>query len=56
MDIKKELESLKRQEEMYNDYWLALNNNSQEEQEYNRQMKVRLDNKRKELEKWQQKK
>jgi hypothetical protein len=50
IDYTKELESLKKQEAMYYDYWLALNNNTEEEQEYNRQMKERLDNKRKELE------
>ena len=52
MNIDKELQSLERQEGMYRDYWLALNNNTEEEKEYNRMMKERLDNKRKEIEGW----
>jgi hypothetical protein len=48
--IKEQWESLERSEAMYNDYWLALNNNTEEEKEYNRMMKERLDAKRKELE------
>jgi hypothetical protein len=54
MNIDKELQSLERQEGMYRDYWLALNNNTEEEKEYNRMMKERLDNKRKEIEGWLQ--
>lgn len=49
VDLKKEWESLERQEAMYLDYWYGLNNNTEEEQEYNRLMKGRLDNKRAEL-------
>lgn len=48
-DLKKEWQSLERGESMYWDYWYGLNNNTEEEQEYNRLMKRRLDNKRLEL-------
>jgi hypothetical protein len=54
VDLENELQSLKRQESMYNDYWYALNNNTEEEKKYNRLMKERLDNKRLELIKLQQ--
>ena len=49
VDLKKEWQSLERQEAMYNDYWYGLNNNTEEEKEYNRLMKGRLDKKRAEL-------
>ena len=54
VDLENELQSLKRQESMYNDYWYALNNNTEEEKKYNRLMKGRLDKKRAELTKLQQ--
>jgi hypothetical protein len=49
VDLQKEWQSLERQESMYNDYWYALNNNTEEEKEYNRLMKERLDSKRADL-------
>jgi hypothetical protein len=50
-ELQKELESLDRQEAFYNDYWLGLNNNTEEEMEWNKKIKARLDERRNELNK-----
>jgi hypothetical protein len=50
-ELQIELESLDRQEAFYNDYWLGLNNNTEEEMEWNKKIKARLDERRNELNK-----
>lgn len=42
-ELQSKLESLQRREQMYYDYWLALNNNTEEEKEYNKKMKEQID-------------
>ena len=50
-ELKEQFESLERQEAFYNDYWMALNNNTAEEREYNKKIKDGIDIKRAELNK-----
>ena len=42
-ELQSKLESLQKREQMYYDYWLALNNNTEEEKEYNKKMKEQID-------------
>lgn len=54
-ELEEKLKSLDRQEALYNDYWLGLNNNDETDRIYNIKIKERIDNERVELLKLMQK-